>query len=78
MLPKNRISTHPGTILLEEFLEPMGISGNALALSLRVPGNRISAIINGTRGVSADTALRLARYLTPARNCGSTCRLPMT
>jgi len=62
MLPKNRVLTHPGKILLEEFLKPMGLTAHALALALRVPANRITSIINGKRGVSPDTALRLARY----------------
>jgi addiction module HigA family antidote len=62
MLPKNRIINHPGEILAEEFMKPLGLSGNALALSLRVPGNRITGIIKDQRAVSADTALRLARY----------------
>ena len=62
MLPKNCITTHPGKVLAEEFLRPMGLSANALALALRVPTNRITTIINGERGVSADTALRLAAY----------------
>jgi addiction module HigA family antidote len=62
MLPKNRIIPHPGEILLEEFMRPLGLSGNALALALRVPANRITAIVNGERAISADTALRLARY----------------
>ncbi len=57
-----RIRTHPGEILHEEFLAPLGMSANALARELRVPPNRITAIVNGTRAVSADTALRLARY----------------
>ncbi len=57
-----RIRTHPGEILHEEFLVPLGMSANALARELRVPPNRITAIVNGTRAVSADTALRLARY----------------
>ena len=57
-----RIRTHPGEILREEFLAPLGMSANALARELRVPPNRITAIVNGTRAVSADTALRLARY----------------
>jgi antitoxin HigA-1 len=60
--PRNRISTHPGEILREEFLTPLGLSANALALALRVPANRITAITNGERAVTADTALRLARY----------------
>jgi addiction module HigA family antidote len=58
----NRITTHPGEILAEEFLAPLGMSANALALALRVPANRIGAIVRGKRAVSADTALRLARF----------------
>ncbi len=57
-----RIRTHPGEILREEFLAPLGMSANALARELRVPPNRITAIVNGTRSVTAETALRLARY----------------
>ncbi len=52
---------HPGEILAEE-LEELGLSANAFAKALGVPTNRITAIINGQRGVTADTALRLARY----------------
>ena len=52
---------HPGEILREE-LDEMGLSANALSKELGVPVNRITMILNGTRGVSADTALRLARY----------------
>ncbi len=60
---KKRIPpTHPGDILLHDFLEPLNMSANALATALRVPANRITGILNYTRGVSADTALRLARY----------------
>ncbi len=62
MLPKNRITTHPGEILAEEFMGPFGLSANALAQALRVPPNRITAIIKGDRAVTGDTALRLARY----------------
>ena len=62
MLPKNRVASHPGKILLEEFMKPLGLSANALALGLKVPTNRITGIVNGQRGVTADTALRLARY----------------
>jgi addiction module HigA family antidote len=53
---------HPGEILLEEFMRPMGISINRLARDLVVPPGRISAIVNGKRAISADTALRLGRY----------------
>jgi len=52
----------PGEILHEDFLEPLGLSAAALARALHVPANRITAVINGQRSVSADTALRLARY----------------
>src|SRR5882762_6004805 len=53
---------HPGEILSEEFLKPLGLSMNQLALALRVPANRINAIVAGERGITADTALRLGRY----------------
>ena len=54
--------THPGTILLEEFLIPMDISQYKLAEDIGVPPMRINKIVRGERGISADTALRLARY----------------
>ncbi|MEN0077255.1 MAG: HigA family addiction module antitoxin [Paracraurococcus sp.] len=50
----------PGEILAEEFMAPLGLSANALAL--RVPANRVTAILHGRRGITADTALRLAAY----------------
>ena len=53
---------HPGEILLEEFLKPLGISQYRLAKDISVPARRINEIIHGTRAVSADTALRLSRY----------------
>ncbi len=53
---------HPGEILLEEFLIPMGISQTKLALDLRVPATRINAIVRGRRAITADTALRLGKY----------------
>lgn len=53
---------HPGEILLEEFLKPMGISQNALARAVGVPPRRINEIVLGKRAVTADTDLRLARY----------------
>ena len=52
---------HPGEILLEEFLIPMGISQNALARAIGVPPRRINEIVLGKRGITADTALRLSR-----------------
>ena len=54
---------HPGEVLLEEFLKPMGVSQNQLARAMRVPSNRINEIVQGRRGVSAETALRLAKAL---------------
>jgi addiction module HigA family antidote len=53
---------HPGEILLEEFLKPMGLSQNALARAIHVPPRRINELVLGKRAVSADTDLRLARY----------------
>jgi antitoxin HigA-1 len=53
---------HPGTILKEEFLEPMRISAYALAKAISVPRNRITEIIHGKRAITADTALRLGRF----------------
>lgn len=53
---------HPGEILLEEFLLPMNLSQNQVALDIRVPARRINEIVHGKRRVTADTALRLARY----------------
>ena len=52
----------PGEFLAEEFLEPLGISVNALSIALRVPQTRIHGIVRGGRAITADTALRLARY----------------
>jgi addiction module HigA family antidote len=53
---------HPGEVLLEEFLKPIGLSQNRLALSIGVPPRRINEIVLGKRRVTAETALRLARY----------------
>lgn len=59
---------HPGEVLLEEFLKPMGLSQNQLALKIGVPARRINEIVLGKRRITADTALRLARYFgTTAR-----------
>ena len=58
----NRVTTHPGEVLNEEFLKPLGMSINALAIALRVPATRIGAIVKAERAVTADTALRLARF----------------
>ncbi len=53
---------HPGEMLREEFMVPLGLSANALALALRVPATRINEIVNERRGISGDTAIRLGRY----------------
>ena len=60
--PKQLEPIHPGEILLEEFMRPLGISINGLARELLVPPGRISAIVNGKRAITADTALRLGKY----------------
>ncbi len=63
MSDSNRLlPVHPGEVLLEEFLKPMGLSQNRLALSIGVHPRRINEIVLGKRGVTADTALRLARF----------------
>lgn len=55
-------NVHPGEVLLEEFMKPLGLSQNRLARNLGVPPRRINEIVLGKRSVSADTALRLGRY----------------
>lgn len=62
MKRKELAPIHPGEILQKEFLEPMGLSQNKLAHALHVPARRINEIVLGKRSVTADTALRLARY----------------
>ena len=63
MIPKNRKPTHPGEILLEEFLEPLGISQVELAEKMEVPIQRINTLINERRGITAETAILLSRVL---------------
>ena len=61
--PVNKMrAVHPGEILREDYLVPLGLSVNALAAALRVPATRLHEIVNERRGISADTAARLARY----------------
>ena len=62
MLSKKMNPLHPGEILLEEFLKPMNLSQNKLALDIRVPARRINEIVHGKRRITADTAMRLAKY----------------
>ena len=54
--------TSPGEMLLEEFMRPLGLSARQVAAGIRVPPNRVTAILNGTRSITPDTALRLARH----------------
>lgn len=62
-MKNNKIAPiHPGEILMEEFLKPMNLSQNKIALAIRVPARRINEIVLGKRRISADTALRLAKY----------------
>jgi addiction module HigA family antidote len=63
MIPKNRKPTHPGEVLLEEYLLPMGMSQVALAAKMGVPIQRVNTLINGKRDMSAETAILLARVL---------------
>ena len=62
-LPTHRAPTHPGEMLLKEFLDPMGITQSALAQGIGVTFARINELINGKRGITPDTALRLERFL---------------
>jgi antitoxin HigA-1 len=61
MLPENRIPTHPGEVLVEELLRPMGVSQVAFARHIGVPPQRINEIVHGKRGVTPDTAWRFAQ-----------------
>ncbi len=62
MIKNNLRPIHPGEILREEFLLPLGLSANALSLALRVPATRIHEVVRQRRGITSDTAIRLARY----------------
>jgi len=63
MIPKNRRPTHPGEILLEDFLKPMGMSQIELAKKMGVPIQRVNTLINGKRDMTAETAILLSRVL---------------
>jgi len=63
MIPQNRVTTHPGTILLKEYLEPMGLTQKELADHLDIPIQRVNEIVRGKRGVSPDTAWLLSGAL---------------
>jgi len=61
-IPTHREPTHPGEMLLKEFLEPMGLTQRKLALGIRVPYQRVNELVNGRRGVTPSTALRLSKF----------------
>ena len=61
-IPTHRAPTHPGEMLFEEFLRPMGLTQRALAKAVHVPYQRINELVNGRRGITPSTALRLAKY----------------
>lgn len=61
-IPTHRPPTHPGEMLLEEFLKPMGLTQQQLADGIHVPYQRVNELINGKRGITPSTALRLARF----------------
>ena len=61
-IPTYRVPTHPGEMLLEEFLKPMDISQKELAVAIKVPFQRVNEIVHGRRGISPSTALRLAKF----------------
>ncbi|MCJ7658929.1 MAG: HigA family addiction module antitoxin [Anaerolineales bacterium] len=61
-IPTNRVPTHPGEMLREEFLSPMGFTQQELALAIHVPYQRVNELVNGKRGVTTSTALRLAKF----------------
>ena len=61
-VPKNRNATHPGEMLLEEFLVPMGLTQKQLADGIKVPFQRVNQIVSGKRGITPSTALRLAKF----------------
>jgi addiction module HigA family antidote len=62
MLPLHRVSTHPGQILLKEFLEPLELTQVRLAKAINIPQNRVNELVRGKRGITPETALLLAEY----------------
>lgn len=61
-IPTHRMPTHPGEMLLEEFLKPMGVSQKHLSVAIHVPFQRINELVNGKRGITPSTALRLSKF----------------
>lgn len=62
-IPTHRASTHPGEMLLEDFLKPMGLTQRELADAIHVPYQRVNEVINGRRGITPSTALRLSKFV---------------
>ncbi len=69
-VPTHRTPTHPGEMLLEEFLKPMGFTQRELANAIHVPYQRINEIVNGRRGVTPSTALRLSKFFGTSAGSG--------
>lgn len=67
-MSKVRVTSHPGEILREEYLVPLGLSARELAIAIDVPANRITELVRGRRGITADTALRLGRFFKTTPN----------
>ena len=70
MIKNNMRPIHPGEILREEYLVPLGMSANALSIELRVPAPRINEVVRERRSITTDTALRLAHFLIPRHSFG--------
>lgn len=68
-IPTHRVPTHPGEMLVEEFLRPMGLTQRELAQAIHVPYQRINELVNGRRRITPSTALRLAKYFGMAAEC---------
>jgi addiction module HigA family antidote len=73
-IPTHRAPTHPGEMLFEEFLKPMGLTQRQLAEAIAVPYQRVNEIVNGRRGITPSTALRLAQFFGLRANSGLTAR----
>ena len=72
----NRTPTHPGEMLLEEFLDPMGLTQRELAGAIQVPYQRVNEIVNGRRGITPSTALRLAKFFGTSPGLWMDLQLP--
>ena len=77
-MPREVPLAHPGMILLEDWLVPLGLSQYALAKAIGVPPRRINEIVKGLRGITVDTALRLAAFSAPTPKAGSICKCTST